>query len=57
MPFGQMPVLEFDGKKVHQSVAICRYLAKQVGLSGANDFENLEIDMVVDTINDFRLSK
>jgi len=55
MPMGQIPVLEVDGKKAHQSVSICRYLGKQVGLGGANDWENLEIDSVVDTMTDFRL--
>ncbi|XP_058456414.1 glutathione S-transferase [Malaya genurostris] len=55
MPMGQMPVLAVDGKKVHQSVAMSRYLAKQVGLVGDNDWENLMIDTVVDTVNDFRL--
>lgn len=56
MPFGQVPVLEIDGKKVHQSIAICRYLAKQVKLAGDNDWENLEIDAIVDTVNDLRHS-
>lgn len=53
---GQMPVLEVDGQRVHQSGSIARYLAKRVGLAGANDWENLQIDSVVDTINDFRTS-
>lgn len=53
---GQMPVLEVDGKRVHQSIAMSRYLAKIVGLAGANAWEDLLIDIVVDTINDFRLS-
>lgn len=57
MPMGQMPVLEVDGIRVHQSVAIGRYLAKRVGLAGANDWESLQIDSVVDTINDLRQSK
>lgn len=57
MPMGQMPVLEVDGKRAHQHLAMTRYLAKQVGLNGANDWEDLEIDTVVDTINDFRLSE
>lgn len=56
-PFGQMPVLEVDGKKINQSTAICRYLAKQHGLVGANDWEDLEIDATVDTIHDLRTSK
>ncbi|XP_003703954.2 uncharacterized protein LOC100881165 [Megachile rotundata] len=54
MPFGQVPVLEVDGKKVCQSVAISRYLAKQFGLAGKNDWEALEIDSTVDTIHDLR---
>jgi len=54
MPFGQTPVLEVNGKRAHQSVAICRYLAKQVKLVGENDWENLEIDTIVDTIGDLR---
>nr|QWV59559.1 glutathione S-transferase sigma 2 [Lasioderma serricorne] len=54
MPFGQVPILEIDGKVAHQSVAICRYLAKQVKLVGKDDWEDLEIDAMVDTINDFR---
>ncbi|KAK7864595.1 hypothetical protein R5R35_003186 [Gryllus longicercus] len=54
MPFGQTPVLEVDGKTIHQSAAICRYLAKQVGLAGADDWEALQIDAVIDTFTDFR---
>ncbi|KAK9738155.1 Glutathione S-transferase, N-terminal domain [Popillia japonica] len=54
MPFGQVPVLEMDGKMVHQSVAISRYLAKLVNLTGSNDLEDLEIDAIVDTVTDFR---
>lgn len=57
MPFGQMPVLEHNGKAAHQSVAISRYLAKQVKLVGKDDWEDLEIDAVVDTFTDLRSSK
>ncbi|XP_046829803.1 glutathione S-transferase-like [Vespa crabro] len=53
-PFGQVPMLEVDGKKVNQSTAIARYLAKQHGLAGKNDWEALEIDAIVDTIHDLR---
>lgn len=56
-PFGQVPVLEFNGKKINQSMAIARYLAKVVKLAGNDDWEDLEIDAVVDTIKDFRFSK
>lgn len=54
MPFGQVPVLEVDGKMAPQSIAIARYVAKQVRLTGSNDWEDLVIDSVVDTINDLR---
>lgn len=57
MPMGQMPVLEVDGRRVHQSISMARYIAKRVGLGGLNDWENLIIDTAVDTVNDFRLSK
>lgn len=54
---GQMPVLEVDGRRVHQSLAMCRYVAKQVKVAGNDAFEDLQIDSIVDTINEFRLSK
>lgn len=57
MPFGQVPVLEVDGKMINQSMAICRYLAKQCSLVGKNDWEALEIDATVDSINDLRSSE
>jgi prostaglandin-H2 D-isomerase / glutathione transferase len=57
MPMGQMPVLEVDGRRVHQSLAMCRYIAKQIKLNGTDAFEDLQIDAIVDTINDFRLSE
>lgn len=53
---GQMPVLEVDGQRVHQSISIARYLAKRVGLAGSNDWESLQIDSAVDTVNDLRQS-
>ncbi|KAK7864589.1 hypothetical protein R5R35_003180 [Gryllus longicercus] len=55
-PFGKMPVLEVDGKKAHQSIAIARYLGKQVGLAGADDWQNLKIDATVDTVVDLRIA-
>jgi glutathione S-transferase len=57
MPMKQLPVLEMDGKRAFQSVSICRYLGKKVGLAGENGLEDLEIDSVVDTFVDLRLSK
>lgn len=56
-PMGQMPLLEVDGKVVHQSIAILRYLSKRFGLAGSSDWEALLIEIVADTITDFRISK
>ncbi|CAF1149847.1 unnamed protein product [Adineta steineri] len=52
MPLGQMPVLEFNGTKLPQSVSIARFLAKQFQLAGKDSFEQAQVDAVVDTIND-----
>ncbi|KAE8746461.1 Glutathione-S-transferase S-2-like [Frankliniella occidentalis] len=57
MPYGQMPVLYIDDKIFAQSSAISRYLAKQVGLSGKDDLENLQIDQAVDLFHDFPAKK
>ncbi|KAK7864588.1 hypothetical protein R5R35_003179 [Gryllus longicercus] len=55
MPFGKVPVFEEDGKVIHQSTAICRYLGKKLGLAGGqDDWAALEIDAVADTIADLR---
>ncbi|KAI9565907.1 hypothetical protein GHT06_009705 [Daphnia sinensis] len=51
-PFGQVPVLEVDGKPLAQSNAIARYLARQHGLAGQNDWEQSQADMYVDCIYD-----
>ncbi|RZC36261.1 GST N domain containing protein [Asbolus verrucosus] len=53
-PFGQLPVLEHNGKQINQSVSIARYVAKQVKLAGKDDWENLEIDAIIDTLCDIR---
>nr|XP_022920499.1 glutathione S-transferase-like [Onthophagus taurus] len=53
-PFGEMPFYEEDGKRVNQSGAISRYVAKKVKLVGKDDWEDLEIDSIVDTLTDIR---
>lgn len=55
-PFGQVPVLEMNGKQIGQSVAICRYLGTNLKLAGKNAWESMEIDSIVDTIVDLRMS-
>lgn len=57
MPFGQCPVLEVDGKMLAQSNAIARYLAKQHGLAGKDEWEQATADMYGDNINDLMTGK
>ena len=57
MPFGKLPVLDIDGHKICQSTAICRFLGKENGLAGKNNWESLKIDVMVDSLHDFRIGK
>jgi glutathione S-transferase len=52
MPLGQVPVLEFNGAKLPQTMAIARFLAKQFQLAGKDNFEQAKVDAVGDTISD-----
>ncbi|XP_038222288.1 glutathione S-transferase 2-like [Zerene cesonia] len=53
-PFGQLPVLEIDGKQYAQSIAIGRYLGRKYGLAGDDAEQDFEIDQNVDFVNDLR---
>ncbi|KHJ85156.1 glutathione S-transferase protein [Oesophagostomum dentatum] len=55
LPFGQVPVLEVDGKQLAQSAAIARYLARQYGLAGADPFEEALVDSLADQYADYRV--
>lgn len=52
-PFGQLPLLEVDGKVMCQSYAISRYLAREFGFCSDNAWENARMDMIVDCLEDF----
>merc|ERR1711955_7475 len=45
-PFGQVPVLVWDGEEIAQSMAIARFIAKKVGLVGKTDLEFALADSV-----------
>jgi len=53
-PHAQLPILEFDGKMLAQSVAISNYLAKKLGLDGKDEFESAKAQELVQAINDVR---
>ncbi|XP_011303377.1 glutathione S-transferase [Fopius arisanus] len=53
-PFGQLPVLEIDGKMFAQALPICRYLAKPLDLIGKTDLDALQIDAVAAGLHDLR---
>ncbi|KAK6187304.1 hypothetical protein SNE40_005365 [Patella caerulea] len=52
-PFGQLPVLEVDGKLFGQSGAIFNYLARELGFYGNGNMEALQVDVVMGLVNDF----
>ncbi len=50
-------MLEVDGKKICQSVAIANFLARRCGLSGKNEFEAAQAEMIVLTGDEIVASK
>ncbi|KAH3876412.1 probable glutathione S-transferase 9 [Dreissena polymorpha] len=54
MPQRALPVLEVDGKKLSQSLTICRYLAREFGLIGKSSWEQARAEEVMDTMDDLR---
>ncbi|KAK9506982.1 hypothetical protein O3M35_008821 [Rhynocoris fuscipes] len=50
--FGKVPMLQIDDKVVCETTAICRYLAVEAGLTGKNDWDNLQVDMIAGTVMD-----
>jgi len=51
-PNGKLPILEFDGILLTQSIAIARFLARRFGLVGKDDIESAQADSVVDYVLD-----
>merc|ERR1711894_603064 len=51
-PFGQLPVLSWDGVEICQSMAAARFIAREVGLAGNSSLEQAQVDEVVDVIQD-----
>lgn len=51
-PCGQLPVLEYNGVKIAQSMTIARFLAKEFNLAGQNRIEEAKANMIVDCVTD-----
>merc|ERR1711970_452280 len=51
-PWGQVPLLVWDGEVVAQSIACARFLAREFGLAGRNSLEMAQVDEIVDVIQD-----
>jgi glutathione S-transferase len=53
MPFGSVPVLEVDGRRLTQSNAICRYLGRLTGLYPEDAWQAALCDEVLDAVEDY----
>ena len=51
-PYGSLPLLEWDGTCIAQSMAVARFIAREVGLAGKCNMESAQIDEIIDAIND-----
>ncbi|XP_077996085.1 glutathione S-transferase A4-like [Glandiceps talaboti] len=51
--FMQVPMLEMDGRKVVQTLAITRHVARKYGLDGKNDEEKSRIDTLNEGAREF----
>lgn len=53
-PLGALPMLEVNGQKYSESLALGRYVAKEAKMYGSSNLEQLDIDMIVDVVNGWR---
>lgn len=54
-PWGVLPILEVDGKQLCETLAILRFIGREYGLGGKDEFQTAKCDEYVDAMNDFRL--
>ena len=52
-----MPILEYHGITLGQSIAIARFLAKKTGMYGKDDEQQAMVDAIVDYVTDYNNSK
>eukprot|EP00091_Calanus_sinicus_P025019 TRINITY_DN9304_c0_g1_i1.p1 TRINITY_DN9304_c0_g1~~TRINITY_DN9304_c0_g1_i1.p1 ORF type:complete len:203 (-),score=76.24 TRINITY_DN9304_c0_g1_i1:55-663(-) len=51
-PYGQLPLLSWDGVVITQSMACARFVAKEIGVAGRTNMERAQVDEIVDCIQD-----
>jgi len=51
-PWGQLPMLQWKGDTLCQSMAICRFLAREFGIAGKSSMEMAQVDEIVDVVQD-----
>jgi glutathione S-transferase len=51
-PNGSVPVLEYNGETIIQSISIARFLAREFKLVGKNNIEAAKADAIVDACTD-----
>merc|ERR1711997_744712 len=51
-PCGQIPVLNYNGVEISQSMAITRFMGNEFGLAGKTNLEKARADMIVDCVTD-----
>ena len=52
LPWGQLPCLTWKGERLCQSMSICRFLAREIGVAGRNSLEEAMVDEIIDVIQD-----
>merc|ERR1712173_108412 len=51
-PWGQLPLLSWDGEVIAQSMACSRFLAREFNLAGRTSMEMAQVDEIIDVIQD-----
>jgi len=51
-PYGQLPMLTWNGTVICQSMACARFIAKEIGIGGRTNLECAQVDEIIDAIQD-----
>ena len=51
-PYGQLPIMLWNGEEIAQCLGVARFLAKEFGLAGRNNLEAAQVDEIVYAVQD-----